>query len=78
MPRFGTSTALENACVQVRSAFKQNTHRVTVDLVIKSMGSDFALSDKDGKGCRGSQGDLVDMNFSSLLLVPASGDSFLL
>lgn len=78
MPRFGTSSALENACVQVRSAFKQNTHRVTVDLVIKSMGSDFALSDKDGKGCRGNQGDLVDMNISSLLLVPASGDSFLL
>lgn len=57
---------------------KKNTHRVTVDLVIKNMGSDFALSDKNGKGCRGSQGELVDMNFSSLLLVAASGASFLL
>lgn len=66
MPRIGTSSALENACVQVPSAFKQNTHRVTVDLVIKNMESDFALSDKDGKGYRGSQGELVDMNFSSL------------
>lgn len=43
----------------------------------QNMGSDFTVSDREGRGCRGKlQGDLVDRNFSSLPLVPAVGASF--